>query len=420
MILLSHPTGNANVRAVLAALLDTGMLRQFQTTIAAFPGNLWDTLGRSRWGKDFRRRTFEARLQPLTVQQCTRELGRMLAARLKLAPLIKHETGWFSIDAVYQSIDVSVAAFLRAQPQSLTGVYAYEDGALQSFRAAREMGIHRFYDLPIAYSETAQRLLHEEAARLPAWEPTLGGTRDSASKLARKAEELELAQTVLCPSAFVANSIPQKSRANKTVIVAPFGSPPLGSEKTSANIPGRKLRVLFVGSMTQRKGLGDLLSAMRNLNRNDVELIVLGATQAPMEFYRKEFNSFTYEPGRPHSQVLDLMRSCDVFCLPSIVEGRALVLQEAMSQGLPLIITANTGGEDLIDEGQTGFLVPIRRPDKIAEKLAWFADHRAMLPDMSRAAQVKAAGLIWEKYGQTIVNAVLDQTQSVKETVHVG
>ena len=416
-ILLSHPTGNANVRAVLAGLLDAGVLEQFRTTIAAFPGNLWDTLGRSQWGKDFLRRKFEARLQPLTVQQCGRELGRMLANRLKMRPLTRHETGCLSTDAVYQALDASVARVLRANPQHVTGVYAYEYGALQSFRAALERGMHRFYDLPIAYSETAQRLLHEEAARLPAWEPTLGGTQDSAAKLARKAEELELAQTVICPSAFVANSIPIKSRTNKTVIVAPFGSPPLGSEKPRSVAPGKKLRVLFVGSMTQRKGLGDLFTAMRTENRHDVELIVLGAPQAPMEFYRKEFNCFTYEPGRPHSQVLELMRSCDVFCLPSIVEGRALVMQEAMSQGLPLIITVNTGGEDLIEEGQTGFLVPIRRPDQIAEKIAWFASHRAKLPEMSRAAQSKAAELTWKMYGRTIAQAVLDHSDDGKGTI---
>ena len=151
---------------------------------------------------------------------------------------------------------------------------------------------------------------------------------------------------------------------------------------------------------------------MRLLKRSDVELIVMGAPQAPLEFYRKEFNDFTHEPSRPHSEVLELMRGCDVFCLPSIVEGRALVMQEAMSQGLPLIITPNTGGEDLIDEGVTGFLVPIRRADKIAEKIGWLADNRPAILDMSRAAQTRAATLTWEMYGKIITTAIRNLTQS--------
>jgi glycosyltransferase involved in cell wall biosynthesis len=405
-LLFSHPTGNANVRAALSGLFEAGLLKEFHTTVATYPGNVWDVLGKSKLGKEFQRRKFDERLRPLTMQHPFRELGRMLANRLKLERLTRHETGVFCMDAIYQRLDKVAAKRLQENPQAFTGVYAYEDGALEIFRAARDLGFRRFYDLPIAYWETAQRLLHEEAERLPAWEPTLGGTRDSAAKLARKAEELELAEVVMCPSQFVANSLPEKMAAKRKVIFAPFGSPPSAPAKDFAST--KKLRVLFAGSMSQRKGLGDLLAAMRVLNRNDVELVVMGAPQVPMEFYRKEFGEFTYEPGRPHAQVLELMRSCDVFCLPSIVEGRALVMQEAMSQGLPLIITPNTGGEDLIDEGVTGFLVPIRRADLITEKISWFADNQSALPKMSRAAQTKAAQLTWAMYGKTVADAVLD------------
>jgi glycosyltransferase involved in cell wall biosynthesis len=408
MILFVHPTGNANVRAALTNLLDAGALTEFQTALAAYPGNLWDTLGKSPWGHEFQRRKFDERLQSLTVQHPFRELGRFAAGMLKLSWLKRHERGVFCIDAIYRALDRSAARRLRSDPKAFTGVYAYEDGALETFRAARQLGLRRFYDLPIAYSETAQRLLREEAARLPAWEPTLGGTRDSAAKLSRKAEELEAAEVVVCPSLFVARSLPEKTRATKKIVMAPFGSSPTGPAKDLAPPAGKKLRVMFAGSMAQRKGLADLFAAMRLLKRNDVELVVMGAPQVPMEFYRREYNEFTHEAGRPHSQVLELMRACDVFCLPSIVEGRALVMQEAMSQGLPLIITPNTGGEDLIEERATGFLVPIRDPAAIAEKITWFADHRSALPEMSRAAQAKAAELTWKAYGRKIVNAVLE------------
>ena len=57
-----------------------------------------------------------------------------------------------------------------------------------------------------------------------------------------------------------------------------------------------------------------------------------------------------------------------------------------MSQGLPLVITPNTGGDDLVIEGRTGFLVPIRSPEKIAEKLAWFNQHRQELLAMKEQA----------------------------------
>ena len=404
-VLFVHPTGNANVRAALMGLLAVGAVKEFHTTVAAYPGNLWNFLGRSHSGREFQRRSFDERLQALTVQHPCQELGRMLANRLKLVRLVRHETGVFCIDAVYRTLDRSVARRLRANSQAFTGVFAYEDGAREVFRVARDLGLHRYYDLPIAYWETAQRLLQEEAERLPTWEPTLGGTRDSAAKLVRKTEELELAEVVVCPSQFVADSLPVTARSSKRVFVAPFGSPTatLNLQPSTLN---SKLRVLFAGSMTQRKGLGDLMAAMRLLKRNDVELVVMGSLQASMEFYRKEFSGFVYEPGRPHAQVLALMGECDVLCLPSIVEGRALVMQEAMSQGLPLIVTPNTGGADLIEEGVTGFLVPIRSPEIIAARLDWCADHRAEVRKMGRSAAKLAATYTWENYGRIVVDAI--------------
>ena len=158
--------------------------------------------------------------------------------------------------------------------------------------------------------------------------------------------------------------------------------------------------------MSQRKGLADLFAAMRLLRRSDIELVVMGSPINSLEFYRSQYSDFRYETPRSHADVLMLMRSCDILVLPSIVEGRALVQQEAMACGLPLIVTANAGGEDLVMEGETGFLVPIRSPEKIAEKIAWFADNRVMLPEMQTRSQEKAAEYTWQRYGNRIVEII--------------
>ena len=86
-------------------------------------------------------------------------------------------------------------------------------------------------------------------------------------------------------------------------------------------------------------------------------------------------------------------------------------MQEAMSQGLPIIITPNTGGEDLVIEGKTGFLVPIRSPEKIAEKINWFLENRQMIAEMGKYAQQHAATYTWNEYGNRII-------QGFKEHIH--
>ena len=140
---------------------------------------------------------------------------------------------------------------------------------------------------------------------------------------------------------------------------------------------------------------------MKIVDISKVELVVLGSLAAPISFYNDQIQ-FTYEPTRSNAKVLELMRTCDIFCLPSIVEGRALVIQEAMSQGLPIIITSNTGAEDLVVTEETGFLVPIRSPEAIAEKINWFLAHRSKIFQMGKKAKQLADTYTWEKYATTI------------------
>jgi glycosyltransferase involved in cell wall biosynthesis len=412
MILLSHPTGNAFSRAILRGLLEADLLGQFVTSIAVNScGGLIQCLPKSIRTECLRRH-FE--VPPSLVSAYpVKELCRLAAQRVGAGFLTRQETGLLSCDAIYRGIDRAVARHLPgwARRRRLTGVYCYEDGALETFRAARNLGLRTCYDLPIAYWETAGSLMREELERVPQWRPTMEAIRNSAAKLQRKTEELDLADTVLCPSRFVYDTLPSSARESKRCVMVPFGSPPLRiGAKRAPQSTTAPLRVLFAGSMTQRKGLADLFAAMKLLHRADVQLVVFGSPLAPMSFYRAQFSDFVYEAPRPNEQVLRLMETCDILVLPSLVEGRALVQQEALSCGLPLIITPNTGGQDLIEEGLTGFLVPIRSPEAIAEKIEWFADHRGELEAMRVHARRKAAELTWPDYARQTVAAIMNKS----------
>ena len=397
MILLAHPFGNANVRAVLRAFHEAELLAKFITTV----GYARSTPLLSR------RRAYDLSSKKIKSYPA-REIVRLLAGAARVSKVTEHERGWASIDRVWQKLDADAAGWFCAHKakEKITAVYAYEDCALRLFENARALGTRRVYDLPIAYFETAQRLLREEAERYPDWEPTLSGTRDSEAKLARKRRELELAELIVCPSNFVLESLPENARATKACVMVPFGSPPVLEKKQPTRSKRGPLRILFAGALTQRKGLADLFAAMKLIDSAEIELVVMGSLLQPLSWYRERCPKLTYKAPRPHAEVLRLMRSCDVLVLPSIVEGRALVQQEAMASGLPLIATRNAGGDDLITEGETGFLVPIRAPEALAEKISWCAAHRERVSGMGIAAQKTAAKLTWPGYGGKVLAAV--------------
>jgi starch synthase len=77
-----------------------------------------------------------------------------------------------------------------------------------------------------------------------------------------------------------------------------------------------------------------------------------------------------------------------------------------MACGLPVVATRNAGAEDLLEDGTAGFLVPIRSPEAIAEKLELLAGNPVLLQQMGKAALWKARGLSWSDYRRKIVEVV--------------
>ena len=98
------------------------------------------------------------------------------------------------------------------------------------------------------------------------------------------------------------------------------------------------------------------------------------------------------------------MKVHDALVLPSIVEGRALVQQEALSCGLPIAVTPNAGGEDLVEEGKTGHLIPIRSPEKIADAIRAMIEKKNFKKEIQELCQKKATQYSWANYAQKIID----------------
>src|SRR5271157_1629571 len=125
--------------------------------------------------------------------------------------------------------------------------------------------------------------------------------------------------------------------------------------------PGEEVRLLFVGSLIPRKGLHDLLEALGDPRLKGVRLIVVGdGALAPKLMALCEslgLKDQTEWMGTvPPAEVARLMRSSDLLCLPSYMEGRPNVVNEAMASALPVIATRIGGIPDMVEEGKTAFL----------------------------------------------------------------
>jgi alpha-maltose-1-phosphate synthase len=222
VILLSHPTANQNVRQTALAFAEAGLLQEFWTCVNWKRGGLLDRSFSfsARLQNELRRRSFPAELAPFIRTHSWREWGRQGAVQLT-----REERGPFSVDAVYLSLDRQVARRL-ASGLTIKAVYAYDAGAMATFRAARERGITCIYEHPIVYWRMVCQYQREEAELHPEWAPTLGALTDSEEKLARKDEELALADIVITGSTFARDSLAQAPALTAPVHVVPYGLRP--------------------------------------------------------------------------------------------------------------------------------------------------------------------------------------------------
>jgi glycosyltransferase involved in cell wall biosynthesis len=406
--LLSHLTGNANVNAAALGFKDAGLLSEFYVTVAAFPGSVLDRIGKVNAFSAIRRRLFDPSLKPFIRTWPWLEYGRIIAPKAGFAKLSEKESAPFFVDTVIQSLDRRVASRLHgAANRGVRAIYGYEDQAVLSFREAKRIGLQCLYDLPIGYWRSAHRLLEIEKTRWPEWTATIPGLYDPEKKLLRKDEELRLADHVFVASSFTAQTLKEFPGKLAPITVIPYGFPPVNDERIYNNKRGFKpLKLLFTGSLTQRKGIADLFAAVSAFGRH-VELTIVGSKiNNDCPALDNALNKHQWIPSLHHQQVLELMRSHDVLVFPSLFEGFGLVITEAMSQGTPVITTDRTAGPDLINHGENGWLIEAGSTDALKKAIADLLDHPQRITDAGKAAMQTAHKRPWEKYGQELAKAV--------------
>jgi glycosyltransferase involved in cell wall biosynthesis len=179
-------------------------------------------------------------------------------------------------------------------------------------------------------------------------------------------ERLAVADFILCPCQDVAEGVSMLvPSAAKRIRIIPFAS----SIPIAATIPNpRCKRVLFVGTDIVRKGLVYLAEAARLLKRIDPEIeIVVAGLRADEALGMPNAESLRFLGRLPLDRIHEEYQNAQVFVLPSLAEGQAGVVLEALASGCPVIATRASGVD--FEDGESGFFVPIRDPDALASAI---------------------------------------------------
>ena len=256
----------------------------------------------------------------------------------------------------------------------------------------------------IGHIASGLRILGEEARLHPEFADSLHV--DAPPGLVERClAEARAADLVLAPSDYVKRTLIEQGVRADAIRLLPYG---VRAERFTPAAPRDDgvFRLLYVGQISQRKGLKYMLEAVRRIARKDVELVLVGGivgTGAGLAPYREWFR---HVRNVPHAEVHRLFQSADAFVYPSLHEGSALAIYEALACGLPAIVTENAGS--VVRDGIEGYVVPIRDVDAIVDRIERLRADPERRRAMATAARARAEAFTWDTYRRDLARILDD------------
>ena len=217
----------------------------------------------------------------------------------------------------------------------------------------------------------------------------------------RELEEYNVSDIILVPSLFAKKSFENYLPNMNKVHAINFG---INLQNFYPVHPNTKdngyFDILFIGLQSIRKGLHYLIEAFHKFKHPHKRLHIVGAHSEDINFFSNKIkHEKIYVYGTINQLKLkDIISKSHVFVLPSLEEGMAVVVLQALACGCPVIVSENTGSAEFVIENKCGFVVPIRNSQIIADKLTLLSDNRQLLEEFSNNALKISKKNSWENY----------------------
>jgi glycosyltransferase involved in cell wall biosynthesis len=222
----------------------------------------------------------------------------------------------------------------------------------------------------------------------------------------KELREYESSDFIMVPSSFAKDTFIKRKIKAKKVLQLPYGVDLLEfyPEKKFDN----KFRVIFCGSISIRKGSHYLIQAFQSLNLKNAELWLVGEVQFCLKQILKNILSSSdikfFKPVR-QKELRWFYNQSNVFVLPSLEEGMATVLLQAMSCSLPIICSKNSGGGDLISSGEGGFVLKTISIEEIKKSILYIYENpkEGKIMGEKNLKKIKK-NYTWNNYGNNIIS----------------
>lgn len=275
--------------------------------------------------------------------------------------------------------------------------------AEQSLHTARKKGAKIIIETGSCHIAVQENLIKLEYNRWGLTAPAVA--KKTKAKMLR---EYALADYIMTPSHFVRDSFIQQGVSPKKLLMVPYGAETSFFNQVAPM--HKEFIVLFAGMVSLRKGISYLLQAWHKagLPLANTKLILVGALQKDFLSIKNKLPdnlNIEFLGGVNRDTLKSLYLRASAFVIPSIEEGLAMVINEAMASGLPVIASTHSGGPERITHGKTGFLYNPYNVDELARLITWCYDNREEAHRIGQAAHAHIQDYSWDTYGEHVYHA---------------
>lgn len=301
--------------------------------------------------------------------------------------------------------DYRTARWLSANWRDVDIVHAWPLGALQTIRTARSHGIPVVFERQNCHTAYAYRVVEEECRRLGVVLPEGYEHTYDALGLKRELREYDAADFLLCPSEFVKKTFIDEGYPAGKLLRHQYGYDNTRiSPGNQAPLDAKPLVMLYAGLCSPRKGLHHALEAWLGSEASKTgRFLVCGEFAEP---YRKYLEGMLSQPGvevlghRP--DLPDLMKQADLFVLPTVEEGSALVTYEARGAGCVLLVSDAAGA---VCEHLTDAMVhPMGNTAELARHIDTLHRDRQLLARLRQNSLATLEDLTWQAAGRRLAS----------------
>jgi len=297
-------------------------------------------------------------------------------------------------------IDREVAKKITTDPANI--LFSESVISLKTLKKAKQKSIIAVLDRTNTHVEYQFETIKREYAK---WD--IPGQFGNQGIVARGIQEYTEADYICCLSSFVKKSFLLKGIPEKKLLLVPSGIDIRKYKITKQK--NQAFTIIFCGQLSVKKGVHYLLQAFYELDLKDTELWLIGSIYPDIKKFLAQYSNprIKLTGNIPSSQIPEYFSQGHLYVMPSLEEGLAKVVMEAMACGLPVIATPNTGAEDVIREGIDGFIVPVCDVEALKQKILYFYENREKIDLMGKNARERIlSDFTIEKYAERLIQTL--------------